>query len=135
MPAAGRERIGARPRRREGPWRTRMSSSSRRPPPPGELCPPPPSAARAVAALPRGESVGDPGAGSVADLVEPLSDREAEVLRLLAQGLTNKDMAQTLMLSVRTVEAHRRSIYGKLGARARTEAALWAVKHGHGLPE
>src|SRR3989304_3051256 len=36
MPAAGRERIGARPRRREGPWRTRMSSSSRRPPSTGK---------------------------------------------------------------------------------------------------
>ena len=88
-----------------------------------------------VGDLARGESVGEPGAGSVADLVEPLSDREAEVLRLLARGLTNKDMAQTLILSVRTVEAHLRSIYGKLGARSRTEAALWAVKHGHGLPE
>jgi len=101
----------------------------------GEIVLPPAIAGRALAALARGESVGEPGAGSVADLVEPLSDREAEVLRLLARGLTNKDMAQTLILSVRTVEAHLRSIYGKLGARSRTEAALWAVKHGHGLPE
>lgn len=64
-------------------------------------------------------------------LIEPLSEREADVLRLLAQGLTNKDIAQTLILSVRTVEAHLRSVYGKLGVRSRTEAALWAVKHGY----
>src|SRR3972149_4886183 len=95
--------------------------------------------ARGIIAAGRGEIVLPPAiagrapAGGVRG--EPLSDREAEVLRLLAQGLTNKDMAQTLILSVRTVEAHLRSIYGKLGARSRTEAALWAVKHGHGRPE
>lgn len=101
----------------------------------GEIVLPPAIAGRALAVLARRESVGGPRAGSIAGLVEPLSDREAEVLRLLAQGLTNKDMAQTLILSVRTVEAHLRSVYGKLGVRSRTEAALWAVKHGHGLPE
>jgi DNA-binding NarL/FixJ family response regulator len=44
-------------------------------------------------------------------------------------GFTNKDIAQTPVLSVRTVEAYLRSIYGKLGVHSRTEAALWAVKH------
>ena len=57
------------------------------------------------------------------------------VFSILAQGLTNKDIAQTLILSVRTVEAHLRSIFGKLGAHSRTEAALWAVKHGYGREE
>ena len=66
------------------------------------------------------------------DLVEPLSARETEVLGLLARGLTNKDIAQSLMLSVRTVEAHLRSIFGKLAVGSRTEAALWAVRHGYG---
>ena len=53
---------------------------------------------------------------------EPLTERETEVLNRLAQGLTNKDIAQTLILSVRTVEAHLRSIFAKLGVRSRTEA-------------
>ncbi|OGO10888.1 MAG: hypothetical protein A2Y93_02815 [Chloroflexi bacterium RBG_13_68_17] len=60
-----------------------------------------------------------------------LSSREAEVLHLLAQGLTNKLMAQQLLLSVRTVEAHLRAIYDKLGVTSRTEAVLWAVRHGY----
>ena len=94
----------------------------------GEIALPPHISSRALAALARGETVGD-------ELIEPLSDREMEVLRLLAQGLTNKDIAQTLILSVRTVEAHLRSIFGKLGAHSRTEAALWAVKHGYGREE
>jgi DNA-binding NarL/FixJ family response regulator len=91
----------------------------------GEIALPPHIAGRALAALARGGPSGGP-------LVEPLSERETEVLSLLAQGLTNKDIAQTLVLSVRTVEAHLRNIYGKLGVHSRTEAALWAVKHGYG---
>jgi DNA-binding NarL/FixJ family response regulator len=91
----------------------------------GEVALPPSIAGRALAALARGEAVG----GS---LIEPLSERESEVVQLLAQGLMNKDIAQTLFLSVRTVEAHLRNIFGKLGVRSRTEAALWATKHGYG---
>ena len=90
----------------------------------GEIALPPDVAGRALAVLARGETIGE-------RLIEPLSDREVDVLRLLAHGLTNKDIAQTLFISVRTVEAHLRNIYGKLGARSRTEAALWAVKHGY----
>ncbi len=93
----------------------------------GEIVLPPGVAARALAGLARGESVGGEGDA----LVEPLSERETEVLRHLARGLTNKDIAQTMLLSVRTVEAHLRNIFGKLGARSRTEAALWAVRHGY----
>ncbi|HEX9923258.1 MAG TPA: response regulator transcription factor [Anaerolineae bacterium] len=95
----------------------------------GELVLPPSIAARALATMARGETVTSDG------LVEPLSEREIEVLRLLAQGLTNKDMAQTLILSVRTVEAHLRNIFGKLGVSSRTEAALWATRHGYGPEE
>ncbi len=61
--------------------------------------------------------------------VEPLTEREREVLKLLAQGLNNKDIAQNLYLSVRTVEGHLANIYGKLHLRSRTEAALWAARN------
>jgi two-component system NarL family response regulator len=63
-------------------------------------------------------------------LPEPLSKREREVLILLAQGLSNKEIAQQLYLSVRTVEGHLVNIYGKLGLHSRTEAALYAVRQG-----
>ncbi|MCA9946526.1 MAG: response regulator transcription factor, partial [Anaerolineales bacterium] len=52
------------------------------------------------------------------------------VLTRLAQGMTNKEIAQTLFLSVRTVEAHLHNVYGKLNVASRTEAVLWAVQHG-----
>lgn len=60
---------------------------------------------------------------------EALTEREREVLELLAQGLSNKDIAQRLYLSVRTVEGHLANIYGKLQLRGRTEAALWAARN------
>lgn len=63
------------------------------------------------------------------ELIEPLTVREHEVLRLLVEGLNNKDIAQKLYLSVRTVEGHLANIYGKLQVKTRTEAALWAVRH------
>jgi LuxR family maltose regulon positive regulatory protein len=65
-----------------------------------------------------------PGAGpSLAQpLIEPLSERELQVLRLIAAGLSNRKIAQKLMLAVGTVKAHTSSIYGKLGVRSRTQA-------------
>ncbi len=58
-----------------------------------------------------------------------LSPREIEVLRLLARGLTNKAIAQALLLSLRTVESHLYAIYAKLHVTTRTEAVLWSVAH------
>lgn len=92
----------------------------------GEMWLPPAIVGRALAALARGKTTDGEA------LIEPLTERETDVLRLLAQGLTNKDIAQTLILSVRTVEAHLRNIFGKLNVTSRTEAALWATRHGYG---
>ncbi len=58
-----------------------------------------------------------------------LSRRELEVLRLLAAGCTNKEIAARLAISLRTVEGHLGSIFSKLGVGSRTEAALYAVAH------
>jgi LuxR family maltose regulon positive regulatory protein len=56
------------------------------------------------------------------ELIEPLSQREIEVLRLLAEGLSNQEIAGRLYLSVRTVKFHTGNIYSKLGVKRRTEA-------------
>jgi LuxR family maltose regulon positive regulatory protein len=55
-------------------------------------------------------------------LIEPLSERELELLRLIAAGKTNRAIAEELTVSVNTVKTHARNIYGKLGVRNRTEA-------------
>lgn len=62
--------------------------------------------------------------------VEPLTERELDVLRLAAQGLTNKAIAAELSLSDRTIQGHLANIYGKLGATSRTEAVTKALKLG-----
>jgi LuxR family transcriptional regulator, maltose regulon positive regulatory protein len=55
-------------------------------------------------------------------LLEPLSPRELEVLRLLAQGLSNPQIAERLVVSVGTVKTHTHNIFAKLGAANRTQA-------------
>jgi len=59
-------------------------------------------------------------------LVEPLSERELEVLQLLAEGLTNQEIGSRLFLTLNTVKVHTRNIYGKLGAHNRTQAVAQA---------
>jgi two-component system, NarL family, response regulator LiaR len=61
---------------------------------------------------------------------EALSDRETEVLRLLARGKTNKQIASELYMEEHTVKAHVSSILMKLGVQSRTQAALHAVRTG-----
>jgi LuxR family maltose regulon positive regulatory protein len=56
------------------------------------------------------------------ELIEPLSPRELEVLHLLADGLSNQEIAGRLYLSLRTIKFHTSNIYGKLGVKSRTEA-------------
>ncbi|MDQ4045720.1 MAG: LuxR C-terminal-related transcriptional regulator, partial [Chloroflexota bacterium] len=59
-------------------------------------------------------------------LPEPLSEREREVLRHIAAGLTNREIADALFISAETVKKHTGNIYGKLGVRGRTEAVARA---------
>jgi len=61
-----------------------------------------------------------------AALVEPLSEREVEVLGLVAEGLSNREIAHRLYLSVNTVKVHTSNIYGKLGVHSRTQAVAKA---------
>jgi DNA-binding NarL/FixJ family response regulator len=60
----------------------------------------------------------------------PLTDRELEVLRLAASGLTNRKIGRTLSISARTVQVHLSNVFGKLGVGSRTEAVLYAVREG-----
>jgi LuxR family maltose regulon positive regulatory protein len=64
------------------------------------------------------------------DLVEPLSQRELEVLHLIALGMTNQEIARRLIVSKGTVKAHTASIYRKLDVANRTEAVARARKIG-----
>jgi NarL family two-component system response regulator LiaR len=61
---------------------------------------------------------------------EPLSERELEVLRLLAQGKSNREIANQLVITELTVRTHVSSILGKLHLASRTQAALYALKEG-----
>jgi DNA-binding NarL/FixJ family response regulator len=63
-------------------------------------------------------------------LPEALTAREIEVLRLLAEGLGNKEIASRLSVSEHTVKFHVASIMGKLGAASRTEAVMLGIRHG-----
>jgi LuxR family maltose regulon positive regulatory protein len=60
------------------------------------------------------------------ELIEPLSERELEVLQLIAEGLSNPEIASRLYLSLNTVKVHSRNIYGKLGVHNRTRAVAKA---------
>ncbi len=61
---------------------------------------------------------------------EGLTEREREVLHLVAEGRSNREIAGILHVSENTVERHVSSILGKLGLGSRTEAAIWVVKNG-----
>ena len=61
-----------------------------------------------------------------------LSRREVDVVRLVMDGMTNREIAATLFISERTAEGHLERIRGKLGVRSRTEVAMWAARRGLG---
>ena len=98
---------------------------------------------RAVRAVHRGESPLDPAVTQkvvrqlatgrplgAQTTVEALTGREAEVLRLVAKGSTNKAIGRMLSISDRTVQGHLANIYGKLNVSSRTEAVTEALKQG-----
>ena len=66
----------------------------------------------------------------LAELAEPLTPRESEVLQMLASGLANKEIATRLAISEHTVKFHVASILGKLGAGSRTEAVSLGIRRG-----
>jgi LuxR family maltose regulon positive regulatory protein len=71
-----------------------------------------------------------PRAASAQPIVEPLSERELEVLRLIAQGLSNREIGERLFLALDTVKGHNRRIFGKLSVQRRTEAVAKARSLG-----
>ncbi|MGW0810498.1 response regulator [Nonomuraea sp. NPDC002799] len=80
-----------------------------------------PEAAEAMLATPNGAS------GSV-----PLTEREREVLALIAAGRSNREIARSLAVAEKTVKTHVSNVLMKLGVQDRTQAALYAVRHGLG---
>lgn len=70
------------------------------------------------------------GKASRASEAQPLSDREREVLRLIAEGLSYKEMSDRLGISVKTVETHRERIKGKLNLHSRAELVRYALEQG-----
>ncbi|MFC1920652.1 response regulator [Chloroflexota bacterium] len=98
----------------------------------------------AIRAVCQGEPVLDPtiarkvinyftASGEVKTVEKPseqLSDRETAIIKLAATGMTNKDIANKLHLSNRTIEGHMRTIFNKLGVGSRTEAVLYGLRKG-----
>jgi two-component system, NarL family, response regulator NreC len=70
-------------------------------------------------------------AAQAAAAADPLSDREREVLKMLALGHTNQEIAERLYISVRTAETHRAHIMRKLELSTRAELVRYALEHGH----
>ena len=75
-------------------------------------------------------ALADMGETTAGPLPDGLTSRQAEVLRLLAAGLSNKQIAGELFLSPATVERHLATVYRKLGVGGRVEAARYAIAHG-----
>jgi DNA-binding NarL/FixJ family response regulator len=74
---------------------------------------------------------GTPGAGAAGGADDELTPREAEVLRLIAGGLSNREIARTLFVSEATVKTHVNRIFAKTGSRDRAQATRYAYTHGY----
>ncbi|MGY1638937.1 response regulator [Geodermatophilus sp. SYSU D00742] len=97
--------------------------------------------ARAVAAADAGQALLDPHVQarvlqglSAGDRPAPLTDRETEVLALIADGLSNAEIATRLVVSEATVKTHINRIFAKISARDRAQAVRWAYRHGVAQP-
>lgn len=86
-------------------------------------------AGKVVAQFASGRPLPDLLAG-VQDEYDGLTERELQILRLVGQGLTNKEIGKQLFISDRTVQAHLSNIFSKLGVGSRTEAVMHAVRKG-----
>jgi len=73
-------------------------------------------------------------AAPVAELPDELTPREAEVLALIAEGLTNSEIAERLVVSAATVKSHVNHIFAKIGARDRAQAVVYAYANGIAQP-
>jgi LuxR family maltose regulon positive regulatory protein len=82
---------------------------------------------RLLAAFPEAPSRLPPSSSSI---IEPLTERERQILQLIAEGMTNKEIARKLVLSVGTVKVHAHNIYGKLNVSGRTQALAKARELG-----
>jgi LuxR family maltose regulon positive regulatory protein len=89
-------------------------------------------AGRLLTAFPEAGAAPIPGRLSTSrfPIVEPLTKRERQILQLIAEGLTNKEIAQKLVISVGTVKVHAHNIYGKLDVSGRTQAIAKAREMG-----
>jgi NarL family two-component system response regulator LiaR len=99
---------------------------------------------RAIRAVYAGESVLHPAVArrvidrfvlpaekrSVADAMDELTEREMDVLRLAAKGMSNRRIAAELVISVRTVQSHLNNVFNKVGVGSRTEAVIYALRKG-----
>ena len=99
---------------------------------------------RAIQSVHRGETMIQPAvtetllrglgeqdsAFEASSMPEPLTPRETEVVRLMARGMSNKDICTALVIGEKTVKTHVSSILSKLGVPSRTQAALYAVRIG-----
>ena len=75
------------------------------------------------------DAISAPPAKSPTTYPAGLTAREVEVLRLVAQGLTNEQVAEQLIISPRTVNTHLTAIYGKIGISSRSVATRYAIEH------
>jgi DNA-binding NarL/FixJ family response regulator len=73
--------------------------------------------------------------GGAEDPVEALTGRQREILQLIAEGHSRKEIAQRLQLSVKTVESHRAQLVERLGKRSTAELVRWAIQHGIVAPD
>ena len=89
-------------------------------------------AQRLMAAVSGHVPIKEPKSVSLPKELEGLTEREREVLELIARGLTNREIAEKMVISEKTVKTHVSNLLDKLELEDRTRAAIWALKHGLG---